>query len=110
MGVTRDQQRETLETANSVLMCSLIAHVVLCVLVLVGVRRVTVVHIGHEDVVVVIHFCVAILCRDLLYQEMYSLQPTPTTTHPRGRPQPTRAHPHTQPLPHFFFFPKFKKF
>ena len=29
----------------------------------VGVRRVTVVivHIGHEDVVVVIHFCVAIL-------------------------------------------------
>ena len=45
-------------------MCSLIriAHVVLCVLVLVGVRRVTVVivHIGHEDVVVVIQFCVAI--------------------------------------------------
>ena len=56
-------------------MCSLIAHVVLCVLVLVGVRRVTVVivHIGHEDVVVVIHFCVAIFVRDLLYQEMFSL-------------------------------------
>ena len=39
-------------------MCSLIrvAHVVLCVLVLVGVGHVTVViiHIGHEDVVVVI--------------------------------------------------------
>ena len=43
-------------------MCSLIAHVVLCVLVLVGVGHVTVViiHIGHEEVVVVIHFCVAI--------------------------------------------------
>ena len=43
-------------------MCSLIhvAHVVLCVLVLVGVGRVTVAHIDHEDVVVVIQFCVAI--------------------------------------------------
>ena len=43
-------------------MCSLInvAHVVLCVVVLVGVGRVTVVHIGHEDVVVVKKFCVAI--------------------------------------------------
>ena len=61
MGVTRDQDEETLETANSVLMCSLIVNVVLCVLVLVGVRRVTVVHIGHEEVVVVIHFYVAIL-------------------------------------------------
>ena len=41
----------------------------------VGVRRVTVVivHIGHEDVVVVKKFCVAIFGRDLLYQEMYSL-------------------------------------
>ena len=39
-----------------------IAHVVLCVLVLVGVRRVTVdVHIGLDEVVVVRHFCVAIL-------------------------------------------------
>ena len=40
--------------------CSDLAHVVL---VLVGVRRVTVVivHIGHEGVLVVIHFCVAIL-------------------------------------------------
>ena len=36
-------------------MCSLIAHVVLCVLVLVGVRvTVVIVHIGHEDVVVVL--------------------------------------------------------
>ena len=54
MGVTRDQQRE--RTLDGVQMCSLIAHVVLCVLVLVGVGRVTVVivHIGHEDVVVVI--------------------------------------------------------
>ena len=43
-------------------MCSLIAHVVLCVLVLVGVGHVTVVivHIGLDDVLVVIHFCVAI--------------------------------------------------
>ena len=51
-----------------------VALVVLCVVVLVGVGRVTVVHIGHEDVVVVIYFCVAIFVRDLLYQEMYSLQ------------------------------------
>ena len=45
-----------------------VAHVV--------VRRVTVVivHIGHEDVVVVIQFFVAIFCRDFLYQEMFSLQ------------------------------------
>ena len=46
----------------------LVAHV------LVGVRRVTVVHIGHEDVVTVIHFCVAIFVRDFLYQELFSLQ------------------------------------
>ena len=54
MGVTRDQQRE--RTLNGVQMCSLIrvTHVVLCVVVLVGVSHVTVVHIGHEDVVVVI--------------------------------------------------------
>ena len=47
----------------------------------VCVRRVTVVivHIGHEDVVVVIHFCVAIFGRDLLYQEMYSFL-TPSVT------------------------------
>ena len=38
--------------------CSDLAHVVL---VLVGVRRVTVVHIGHEGVLVIIHFCIAIL-------------------------------------------------
>ena len=73
MGVTCDQARET---TNGVQMCSFtrVAHVVLCVVVLVGVGRVTVVHIGHEDVVVVIYFCVAIFVRDLLYQEMYSLQ------------------------------------
>ena len=48
------------KTSNSVQACSDLAHVVL---VLVGVRRVTVVivHIGHQDVVVVIYFCVAIL-------------------------------------------------
>ena len=53
-GVTRDQQRE--RTLNGALMCSLIhvAHVVLCVLVLVGVGGVTVVHIGHDEVLVVI--------------------------------------------------------
>ena len=46
------------KTPNSVQACSDLAHVVL---VLVGVRRVTVVHIGLEGVLVVIHFCVAIL-------------------------------------------------
>ena len=58
------------KTLNSVQVCSVlhVAHV------LVGVRRVTVVHIGHEDVVVVINFCVAIFVRDFLYQEMFSLQ------------------------------------
>ena len=54
-------------------MCSLIhvAHVVLCVLVLVGVDGVTVVHIGHSCCCPEIrsHFC-----RDFLYLEMYSLQ------------------------------------
>ena len=58
-------------------MCTLIhvAHVVPCVRVLVGVRRVTVVivHIGHEEVVVVIQFLRSHFCRDFLYQEMYSL-------------------------------------
>ena len=51
--MTRDQQRE--RTLNGALMCSLIhvAHVVLCVLVLVGVGGVTVVHIGHDAVLVV---------------------------------------------------------
>ena len=59
-GLTRYQQREL--TLNGVQMCSLIhvAHVVLCVLVLVGVGRVTVVHIGHEEVLAVIQFYVAI--------------------------------------------------
>ena len=60
--MTRDQQRG--RTLNGAQMCSLIrvAHVVLCVIVLVGVRRVTVVivHIGHEDVIVVIQFYIAI--------------------------------------------------
>ena len=46
------------KTSNSVQACSDLAHVVL---VLVGVRRVTVVHIGLEGVLVVIHFCEAIL-------------------------------------------------
>ena len=46
-GVTRDQGAR---------MCSLIhvAHVVLCVLVLVGVGGVTVVHIRHDEVLVVV--------------------------------------------------------
>ena len=54
-----------LKTSNGVQMCSLIyvAHVVLCVLVLVGVGCVTavIVHTGHEDVPFVIHFYVAVL-------------------------------------------------
>ena len=47
------------KTSNSVQACSDLAHVVL---VLVGVRRVTVVivHIGLEGVLVVIHFCVPV--------------------------------------------------
>ena len=44
------------KTSNSVQACSDLAHVVH-----VGVRRVTVVHIGLEEVVVVIQFFVAIL-------------------------------------------------
>ena len=50
--------------------CSDLAHVVL-----VLVRRVTVVivHNGHQDVVVVVQFCVAIFVRELLYQEVFSL-------------------------------------
>ena len=61
------------KTSNSVQACSDLAHVVL---VLVGVRRVTVVHTGYEGVLVVIHFCVAIFVRDFLYQEMFSLHRT----------------------------------
>ena len=44
--------------------CSELAHVVL-----VGVRHVTVVHIGYEGE----KFCVAIFVRELLYQELFSL-------------------------------------
>ena len=55
-GVTRYQQRE--RTQNGVQVCSVlhVAHVVLCVPVLVGVGRVTVVivHIGHDEILVVI--------------------------------------------------------
>ena len=79
MGVTRDQARE--RTLNGVQVCSLIhvAHVVLCVLVRVGVGRVTVVHIGHDEVLVVIQFLRSHFCRDFLYQEMYSLHPPSVT-------------------------------
>ena len=40
---------------------------------LVGVGRVTVVHIGHDEVVVVIHFLRSHFCRDFRYQEMFPL-------------------------------------
>ena len=67
MGVTHVTKTKTL---NSVQACSAlhVAHA--------GVRRVTVVivHIGHEEVVVVIYFCVAILFVIFCYQEMCSLQ------------------------------------
>ena len=48
----------------------------------VGVRRVgrvtvIIVHIGLEGVLVVIHFCVAIFVRELLYQEVFSLHLLP---------------------------------
>ena len=66
MGVTRVTKTKTLDSVQA---CSVlhVAHA--------GVRRVTVVivHVGHEDVLVVIQFCVAIFVRDLLYYEMYSL-------------------------------------
>ena len=54
--------------------CSDLAHVVL-----VLVRRVTVVivHNGHQNVVVVVDFCVAIFVRELLYQEVFSLHVLP---------------------------------
>ena len=52
MGVTCDQARQT---TNGVQMCSLtrVAHVALCVTVVI-------VHIGYDEVLVVIQFCVAI--------------------------------------------------
>ena len=49
------------KTSNSVQACSDLAHVVLVLVGVRHVRRVTVVHIGFEGVLVVIHFCVAIL-------------------------------------------------
>ena len=62
---------QTKNTKDSVQVCSIlhVAHV--------GVRRVTlvIVHNGHQDVVVVVDFGVAIFVRDFLYQEMYSLHP-----------------------------------
>ena len=65
--VTNDQTRNT---KDSVQVCSIL-HVAR-----VGVRRVTLVsvHIGHEDVVVVIHLR-SHFVRDFLYQEMFSLHP-----------------------------------
>ena len=70
MGVTSDCDKEH-STACRSAQSYHVAHV------LVGVRRVKVVHIGHEDVVVThlrCHFC-----RDFLYQEMFSLH-TPSVT------------------------------
>ena len=64
------------KTSNSVQACSDLAHVVLVLVGVRRVRRVTVVHIGLEEVIVVIYFCVAIFVRELLYQEMFSLQYT----------------------------------
>ena len=55
------------KTSNSVQACSDLA------------RRVTVVHIGLEGVVVVIHFYVAILFVIFRYQEMFSIH-TPSVT------------------------------
>ena len=48
------------KTSNSVQACSDLAHVVLVLVGVRRVRRVTVVHIGLEGVLVVVHFCVAI--------------------------------------------------
>ena len=78
MGVTRVTKTRNL---NSVQACSdlHVAHV--------GVRRVTVVivHIGHEDVVVVIYFCVAIFVRDLLYHVSRDVLFTPPVRDSRLR-------------------------
>ena len=60
------------KTSNSVQACSDLAHVVL---VLVGVRRVTVVHIGLESELVVIHFCVAILFVSCCIRRCYLYTP-----------------------------------
>ena len=64
------------KASNSVQACSDLAHVVF---VLVSVRRVILVHIGHEGVLVVMHFCVVILVvllciSDFPCQEMFFLQ------------------------------------
>ena len=59
--------------------CSDLAHVVLVLVGVRHVRRVTVVHIGYEGVLVVMYFCVAIFVRELLYQEVFSLH-TPSVT------------------------------
>ena len=48
-------------------------HVALCACRCTSCPLLSLSHIGHEDVVVVINFYVAIFVRDLLYQEMYSL-------------------------------------
>ena len=64
--VMNDQTRNTKDIVQ---VCSIlhVAHV--------GVRRVTlvIVHNGHQDVVVVVDFFVAIFVRELLYQEVFSL-------------------------------------
>ena len=49
------------KTSNSVQVCTDLAHVVLVLVGVRHVRRVTVVHIGLESVLVVMYFCVAIL-------------------------------------------------
>ena len=58
----QDKEHERHQTACTCAHSSVLRMVALCILVLVGVRRVTVVivHIGHEGVLVVIWFYVAI--------------------------------------------------
>ena len=53
---------KTGHTTHGALLCSLVqdARVVLVHVIRVGVRCVTVAHIGHDEVLVVIQFCVAI--------------------------------------------------
>ena len=73
------------KTSNSVQACSDPAHVVLVLVSVRRLRRVTVVHIGLEGVLVVIHFCVAILfvncCirRCSLYKNVGSFLPPAST-------------------------------
>ena len=77
--MTRDEDRKHHARARC---CAHLCRVVRVVIVrvnLVGVRCVTVVHIGHDEVLVVVLEYVSHFCLDFLYLEMYSLHPPSVT-------------------------------